>query len=953
MKRRTFLATVLAPNLTAASEPGVAYSVGSWPEEFGNHRARLSVPRNADRVAALIPWRRHDDPSGKEIFVVHAATGRRIDDVEIFTATSASCDLAFRPLGPGEYYVYYMPYTAKRLPHAYRTVYRPAAQAPSGAPAVGLPWARLIDIQARSEFDRFDPMEVAATTAEMRRLADRFPAVPFLVFAEERQRAIRMTRYLPLRWIESGPVKTLRGEAQRDEFFVFQLGVWAPRQNLSEVKVRCAGPFAFRCINLSGTDWLGRAFQKRVQVAGGRVQAFWCGVEVPLDVRPGLYEMRVEVESNGHQEVVQIALRVDGRVIEDKGDSDLWRFTRLRWLDSTIGIADTPTAPYTALSVDGASVSCLNRTVEFAPHGLPASIRSGAVEILAEPAQLVVETDSGAEQWTAAGSRVVAAGSGLVERESENQSGTFEVRCSSKMEFDGYLDFRLRISAKSRARVRDIRLEMPIRTEAATYMMGMGRRGGLRPRKWDWKWDAGRANNAVWIGAVTAGLMCKLKGLEDTWDLHDLKSSGIPQNWSNGGQGGCSIQEEGDRVVLRAYTGARTLPAGEELVLRFGLLITPVKPLDPDHWRQRYYHRYAPPEEALAAGATIVNIHHGCDINPYINYPFLSTDRMKAYVSEAHGKGVKVKIYYTVRELSSRAVEIWALRSLGNEVLASGPGNGHSWLCEHLEADYSPAWHQTLANGEVDAAVATAGLSRWHNYYLEGLAWLLKHVGIDGLYLDGIGYDREVMKRVRRVLDQNRSGCLIDFHSGNSFDYEDLRISPAVAYMEHFPYVNSLWFGEMFDYGSDPDYWLVEISGIPFGLFGEMLERNGNPWRGMIYGMTARYYQGAEPKHIWKIWDEFGIGRARMLGYWDAGCPVKTDQTGVLATAYVRANRVLIALASWSREPVDCRLHTDFRLGRLSAPCIPGFQDAREFGRGDAIPVQPGRGWLLLADIAE
>ena len=101
--------------------------------------------------------------------------------------------------------------------------------------------------------------------------------------------------------------------------------------------------------------------------------------------------------------------------------------------------------------------------------------------------------------------------------------------------------------------------------------------------------------------------------------------------------------------------------------------------------------------------------------------------------------------------------------------------------------------------------------------------------------------------------------------------------------MEHFPYINSLWFGEMYDYNESPDYWLVEISGIPFGLFGEMLQDNGNPWRGMVYGMTARYYQGADPKHIWKVWDEFGIQDAEMIGYWVPDCPVKADHDEILS----------------------------------------------------------------------
>jgi hypothetical protein len=250
--------------------------------------------------------------------------------------------------------------------------------------------------------------------------------------------------------------------------------------------------------------------------------------------------------------------------------------------------------------------------------------------------------------------------------------------------------------------------------------------------------------------------------------------------------------------------------------------------------------------------------------------------------------------------------------------------------------------------------VATTALSRWHNFYLEGLRWLIERTEIDGLYLDGIGYNRAVMKRVRRVLDTHRTGSLIDFHSGNEFPYNDMRISPANKYMEHFPYIDSLWFGEMYDYNESPDYWLVEISGIPFGLFSEMLQQNGNPWRGMIYGMTARYYQGAEPKHIWKVWDDFGIQHARMLGYWDKSCPVRTGRGDVLATAYVKPGATLIALASWAKEAAPCRLEFDWRaLGidattaQLHAPAIPGFQPEAKFGTSDPISVEPGKGWLL------
>jgi hypothetical protein len=180
--------------------------------------------------------------------------------------------------------------------------------------------------------------------------------------------------------------------------------------------------------------------------------------------------------------------------------------------------------------------------------------------------------------------------------------------------------------------------------------------------------------------------------------------------------------------------------------------------------------------------------------------------------------------------------------------------------------------------------------------------------------------------------------------------------SCANQFMEHFPYMNSLWFGEGYDYNESPDYWLTEISGIPFGMYGEMLQDNGNPWRGMIYGMTARYYSGADPKPIWSLWDSFGIAKAKMLGYWAANCPVRTNNPNVLATAYVRSGKTLISLASWDKSATKVRLKLDWKaLGlnptgvSLSAPAVKGFQPAASFKLDDEIPVEPGKGWLIVA----
>ena len=201
-------------------------------------------------------------------------------------------------------------------------------------------------------------------------------------------------------------------------------------------------------------------------------------------------------------------------------------------------------------------------------------------------------------------------------------------------------------------------------------------------------------------------------------------------------------------MVIRAYTGQRQIAAGEALHFNFGLLITPVKALDKAHWSWRYFHREGsrPIPEVSDTGAAIINLHQGDALNPYINYPFIAVDKLSAYVREAHARQMKVKLYYTIRELSDFTAEFWALRSLGNEVFTDGPGfhvadqfraggadnslpkTGDSWLCEHVVSGYVPAWHTPLGNGCTDAAIATTGLSRWHNYYLEGLSWLIRNV---------------------------------------------------------------------------------------------------------------------------------------------------------------------------------------------------------------------------------
>jgi Glycoside hydrolase 123, N-terminal domain len=1007
--RRSLLSLAVGTLLLGAfSVPGrgapgerVPYRTGTWDtEKLGNHRAVVRVSAPADAVWAHVPWRRRDQgPEAKNIIIVDGTTGARVGNIVRIDINREFGDLVFQPqTAPGDYYLYYLPYISSGRSNYPRVVYQKPDATPDAAWLVRnqltpdglaarlwqkLPRAEATEFQAIDEFNSFYPMEVIATAEETRALVAKHPNASYLLFPEDRKYPIRMTDDLPERWIDGGAGQRFQGDAAPGEFYTFQVGIYAIAGPVENLTVGFSGlaargtqavipASAFRCSNTGGTDWMGRAFQKAVRVERGKVQTLWVGVQIPDGAAPGEYKGTVTITPKGMESAtVPVTLSISGDAIKATGDDEPWRHSRLRWLDSMLAVDDDLVPPYTPVEAAGGTIGVLGRRVSIGETGLPKSIQSLFTpemthlgdrprEVLAGPVRLVVESaEPDVAPWVGSGATFVRKGPGAVEWEAKSAGGPLTMQTHARMEFDGNIEFEVAIRAARQTVVSDIRLEIPVARDVARYMMGMGLKGGLRPAGYHWAWNIENNQDSAWIGDINAGLQFTLK--DDKYsrplntNFYHSKPLVMPASWDNRGKGGCRFTEQGASFLAGCYSGPRVIHQEELLRYDFRLLVTPFRPLDTKaQFGTRYFHAYKSVAEVVATGANTVNIHHANAINPWINYPFLTPKEMKAYVDEAHAKGLKVKIYYTVRELSNRAPELFALRSLGDEVLSYGPGGGSSWLQEHLGSNYIAAWFVPELK---DAAVINTGVSRWHNYYVEGLNWLTKNIGIDGLYIDDVAFDRTTMKRVRKILDRNRPGALIDLHSANQFNVRDGYANSANLYLEHFPYLNRLWFGEYFDYSSKPDFWLVEVSGIPFGLMGEMLEGGGNPWRGMVFGMTGRLPWSGDPRPLWRAWDAFGIIDSRMIGYWVPDSPVKTDNAEVLATTYARPGKAMVALASWVKEKVDVRLKVDWkalgidpRKARVTAPAVAKFQEAATFAVTDPIPVEPAKGWLLVID---
>ncbi|MGN6495686.1 MAG: glycoside hydrolase domain-containing protein [Agriterribacter sp.] len=945
----------------------------SWSEQYGNHRAVLEVTQPAKAIRVNFLWRRNDqNPELRRMMIINAATGEEIKNVYRLHISNERCELVFGPVvKTGIYHLYYLPYTPE-------TVQYVAGSYLSPEPLPDRDWLKktvwqkdstqlrvintidVKEIQARSLFDSFYPMEVAATATEFDSLVSRHQQKSFLVFPEDRTRPIRMKEDIPIHWLQYQSNVSFTGKAQRNEYYALQLGVVATQKDIADVRVaftdlkNATGDIipaaALTCFNTDGVDTKGQRFVKRVDVNKRAVQPLWIGIDIAGDAVPGVYRGNATVTTaNAGNQPVAVEITIENTLLADRGDGETWRHSRLRWLNSTLGIDDHPTLAYQSMMLDGGTITATNKEVVIASSGLPSSVKAGAVNILYSPIRFTVEMENRIVQLEAYQLQFKERKSGVVTWSSQASNDILTITCNGSMEFDGRMKYQYTVTSKTAIHIQDIRLEIPLKKEFATYMVGMGRMGGRTPANHISRWQ--KTEDSFWIGTAEGGIQCELRGSAYHGPLLNLYQPSPPASWYNGVNGGFRIDSDRQAVTAAAYSGARKMMKGQKISFEFDFQITPVKEMNwHDHFSWRYVHNsgtVVPSVEAIANHGNVINVHHANRYNPYINYPFIAQKEMKDLVTTWHEKGWKVKIYYTVRELTNHLTEIWALRSLGDEILSGGKGGGYQWLQEHLVTDYTPQWYTHLGDGVVDAAILNGSESRWYNYYVEGLHWLMKNMDIDGLYLDDVSFDRHILKRIRKVMELSKKDAMIDLHSNTAFS-----LGSANQNLEMFPFIDRTWFGEGFNFDLMPaDFWFTEVSGIPFGIGNDILmHMSVNNKRGMVYGMTHRDFPP-----MWKLWDDFSIKDARVVGYWDTKPIVLTGNDNVFATAYINKNKTLIALGNWSNQKQSVQLSLDWktmgiRAGKatMTIPGIKGYQEYKVLKDGELINLDAKSDCLII-----
>lgn len=284
----------------------------SWnPDSLGNHRAVINVAVASPASKVVIPWRRRDDPTNKQVIVVDAKTNKRILNVKADNLSRESGTIYFEPTsGAGKYYIYYMPYKVTARSNYPKAAYLPLQNTASAAwlakTGKATP-ATLLYLEAVNAMNSFYPMEVIATKAEVAELNK--SGKPYFVFTEDRTNPIKMPHDLPQRWIQKGATLKFRGTAAKGENYSYQLGLYAANKdlnnvslifsNLTDAKGNIIPSSVMSCLNTTGTKYDGSPLTKTVNVAKGDIQPMWCLVNVPAKTAAATYSGFVTISADG------------------------------------------------------------------------------------------------------------------------------------------------------------------------------------------------------------------------------------------------------------------------------------------------------------------------------------------------------------------------------------------------------------------------------------------------------------------------------------------------------------------------------------------------------------------------------------------------------------------------------------------------------------------------------
>ncbi len=570
--------------------------------------------------------------------------------------------------------------------------------------------------------------------------------------------------------------KCVNVRMSKNEIFVLQVAVLSEADDIIE-SISTDSRLIVSCINTDIVDKYGRKSSNTVKLKANTIQPLFFTVQKTdecAEFENAVITMNTEKESREFTVCFELA---DIPVVNN-GYNDLWRLSRLNWLNSSLAIDETLVKPFVSPALSDDCLAILGREISLGDNGLPQQVYSKFDEavqlcsdvqkkLFAKPAEFVIgdySLNGGQTESTAYNNRI--------ENRTVCTDDNMDTEILSVLRYDGQMEYSVKITPKKDFTVSDASLNFYINKDCTCLMHGLGHRASAAENL-SFKWDNDKQQDSVFIGAVNCGMRVKFKAENYRRPLINIFYKNLPLNvpvttWDNNGRGGIDVRVKNCYTNICAYTGEFEFKKGEIRTFNVELHFTPFKQIDyKKTFGVRYSHsndlrdEYKKIDRAAKNGLNYVIFHQGNMIMPFINYPFYEVDRLKKAVSYAREKGIGIKLYYTEREHSNHMAETFVYKALGDEIILRKQGVSHSWqkekplwLVDNFGEDIIPGWFVKYKHGKYkndhDISFIVRPDTRLDNYYIEGLNWLVENVGIKGIYIDDTSLDRTTLERAKK-----------------------------------------------------------------------------------------------------------------------------------------------------------------------------------------------------------
>lgn len=611
------------------------------------------------------------------------------------------------------------------------------------------------------------------------------------------------------------------------------------------------------------------------------------------------------------------------------------------WRGNVLGMADRVLAPWTPLKTDRqkVAVDCWDRRYEFG--ALLSQVRSGNTPLLSSPVTL--EAIVGGKTVALAGACAVkSAGSTRAVFTGSAMGAGLQAQVQHETEFDGYTWTQVRLQAARPVPVEELRLTwtMPRVQASLLHCDGMSwisnYAGPVRPEGWSSDWA-----HFFWVGNEDRGL---------SWYAETNR------NWiAAKGKPALEVKPQGDQVRCTVRLIAAPTTIDQPLDYSFGMMATPARPRPANarRWRMapgvrptidivwpngnmKYYGYTEPEDPAKFAERAKTDHEQGTLIIPYINLNYVSG-------------GVPEWSYY-----------------------------GPKW------ADPARVVTPSDVAAMGYASMGTCPASRdWQDFILYRINEMIDKYGVDGIYIDCWGPSpcsaepcgwqdatgklqptrpirayREILRRVYALFRERRPNALLMIHMSSEVDIPMLSFADTILDGEQF--VSSKLKDDYLEL-LPPEMFRAEFMGRNYGPVDFFLPEFRGDFANTGTPNLAAYLMlhDVNPWPIWsdaKAWnklyealDAVKIEQAKFVPYWQR--PPLTGNQGVLASAYVQGDQVVLAVVNTGETPVGDLVLDPKPLGSASVGSAKDMLTDEQFQVGGNMvraPLARHQGRVLL-----